>query len=65
MTTKLFAYVKVPSGERVLCEVKNILPDPFSLLPKVAVKAVHGAPFNDCNYAIVKMEDSYFAPRTT
>ena len=53
-TVILCAYVKAPDGTSVLCEVKQIIPSLFTLLPQVAVKAVHGAPFNGCNYAIVE-----------
>jgi hypothetical protein len=58
--TILCAFVKTPDGMRVLCEVKQIIPSLYSLLPQVAVKAIKGAPFNGFDYAIVKMETIFF-----
>ena len=62
--TTLCAFVRTPDGLRVLCEVKAIIPSFYSLLPQVAVKAIHGAPFNGQRIAIVKMENTFFTSQT-
>jgi len=49
-----YAQVKLAEENRwVLCEVKEEISCSYSLLPQVAVKAVHGRPFDGHNIAIV------------
>lgn len=48
-----FVMVRMPDNTWIKCKVKQIIPCPYSLLAQIAVKAVHGRPFDGRNYAVV------------
>lgn len=53
--TKLCIYVKAPNGERVQCEVLEKMYSPETMFERAYVRALHGAPFNGQNCAVVQM----------
>lgn len=51
----IICFVKGPDGKNYCCEVKEIIPTLYQLLPEVVVKALEGKPFNGSKIAIVNM----------
>lgn len=48
-----FAKVRTANNEWIECKVIEVIPCSYSLFAQIAVKAIHGRPFDGHNIAIV------------